>query len=772
VTTLLAKSPRGGRRLTLHQHLLDTEQAATALFRTDGRWGRSFLRFFKLPADKHDRFLLNLRVAALFHDIGKANEGFLNAVTANRFVAQSLRHEHLSAIVIAHPEVRKWLAECPAVDIDIVLAAVLGHHLKAAPNGVWRVLDAKSAVATKLFLADPQVVSTFERVAEIADLSPPKLKLPDRYDHAGWQDAWTWFWDVRVPRFTRELAVPGARERFALHLAVKAGVIAADSVASAMVREGRSIEDWIEGVAHAPALAVDAVARDVIEPRIAEISQTRAFTPHRFQDGAAGIGRRGLLLAACGAGKTLAAWRWADRVARTEPIGRVIFLYPTRGTATEGFRDYVAHAPEGKAALVHGTAGYELRGMEINPPASLQGKDFVPDEAEARLFALGLWSKRYFSATVDQFLSFIEHGYGGLCLLPALADAAIVFDEVHSYDRQMWNALVSFLGNFDVPVLCMTATLPPTRRAELAKLLRVYPDDGERNELADLEEAERHPRYRVEAVLGETEAFEQVVAEVRAGRRVLWVVNTVKRCQTLARKLSAHVDGVLVYHSRFKLEDRQRRHRETVDAFRAPIEGHPKSAIAVTTQVCEMSLDLDADVLVTEHAPISSLVQRFGRANRHLRRGRDFRARLLTYVPETVLPYESDELAAASRFLSAYAGRDVSQRDLADGLAEHSPPGRQASGHARFLDGGYFATPGSLRDSDDAGAPVILDRDLARFHELERLGKPTDGLRLTVPKKFARQAEESGLPSWLRLADGSRYDPALGFLVADEQEQV
>ena len=265
-----------------------------------------------------------------------------------------------------------------------------------------------------------------------------------------------------------QLAAPEARERLALHLAVKAGVIVADSVASAMVREGKSITEWIDGVAHAPALARDAVARDIIDPRIAEISRSRVFKPHRFQDGAAGIGRRGLLLAACGAGKTLAAWRWANAVARTEAIGRVIFLYPTRGTATEGFRDYVAHAPEGDAALVHGTSEYELRGMQTNPPASLEGKDFIPDEAEARLFALGLWSKRYFSATVDQFLSFIEHGYGGLCLLPALADAAIVFDEVHSYDRQMWNALISFLRNFDVPVLCMTATLPPTRRAELA----------------------------------------------------------------------------------------------------------------------------------------------------------------------------------------------------------------------------------------------------------------------------------------------------------------
>lgn len=767
---LLAKSRRGGRTLTLHQHLLDTEQAASALFRNGTRWARAFLRFFKVPQDEHSRFLLNLRIAALFHDIGKANDGFLRAVTSSAFVPQSLRHEHVSAIVLAHPAVRRWLAECADLDIDIILAAVLSHHLKAAQNGDWMVLSARSAAPTRLYLADPQIVATLARVAEVAGLPAADLNLPDRYDDPGWEEAWNWFWNQRVPRFTRELGRPEAASRFALHLAIKAGLIAADSVASAMVRVGQSIETWIDGVAHAPALEPDAVDRDILQPRIAEISSpTRPYRPHKFQDGAAAVGRRGLLLAACGAGKTLAAWRWADAVARAEPIGRVIFLYPTRGTATEGFRDYVGHAPEGTAALVHGTAAYELLGMQSNPdaPHSLRGKAIAPDEAEDRLFALGLWSKRYFSATVDQFLSFIEHGYGGLCLLPALADAAIVFDEVHSYDSRMWNALTAFLRRFDVPVLCMTATLAPTRRAELEQVLRTYPADADRSELADLETAERHPRYRLEAVAGEAEAFQDVIAEARAGKRVLWVVNTVKRCQQLARRLAHEFPHVLVYHSRFKLEHRQRRHRATVDAFRAPMDGEPRPAIAVTTQVCEMSLDLDADVLVSERAPISSLVQRFGRANRHLLRGREFRARLITYSPESPLPYESEELSAAGRFLNALADRDVSQRDLAEGLATHSPVGRQTSGETRFLDGGYFATPGPLRDSDDAGAPAILDIDLPLYRELHHRREPTDGLRLTVPRKFARPAEEPGLPTWLMLADGARYDPNLGFLVED-----
>ena len=69
---------------------------------------------------------------------------------------------------------------------------------------------------------------------------------------------------------------------------------------------------------------------------------------------------------------------------------------------------------------------------------------------------------------------------------------------------------------------------------------------------------------------------------------------------------------LLCYHSRFKLIDRVKRHDAVVRAFR---KGRP-AALAITTQVCEMSLDMDADLLVTEACPVTSLIQRMGRCNR------------------------------------------------------------------------------------------------------------------------------------------------------------
>jgi CRISPR-associated endonuclease/helicase Cas3 len=776
VIELLAKSPRGGRKLLLHQHLADTAQAAGLLFRADTRWASSFLRFFKITEADRTRFLLHLRVAAYFHDIGKANQGFQQAMRAATFQRQPVRHEHLSALVLAHTAVQRWLGTNGDLDQDIVAAAVLSHHLKAAPSGDFAVMQSASNGQFALYFAHEQVTNALAAIADIAGLSGELPRLPSSYQPADqhWDAAYENLLTVRAPRFAKAIAKDLSRR--ALCLAVKAGVIAADSVASAMFREALDLPAWVDEVAHAPPLAADSIERDILRPRIHELDARRGskrFEYHRFQDGAAGIGDRGLLLAACGTGKTMAAWRWADAVAKRRPIGRVVFLYPTRGTATEGFRDYVGHAPEGTARLVHGTARYELQGMLANPedrPPSLQGKDLTPTENEDRLFALGLWPKRYFSATVDQFLGFMQHDYRGLCMLPALADAAVIFDEIHSYDTVMWQSLVDFLSAFDVPVLCMTATLPPGRRDDLKELLRTYPDADEQAQLADLQMRERHPRYTLRTVPGEAEAFDAVVAAASAGQRILWVVNTVRRCQALAARLAARLgQKVLVYHSRFKLEDRALRHRDTVAAFQAPLEQAAVATVAVTTQVCEMSLDLDADVLVTEHAPISSLVQRFGRANRHLRRGLEFKAQLIVYPPESALPYPKDELAAAATFLGALTPTAVSQDDLARALVAHAPPGRATRlDTSRFLAGGYFATRGSFRDADDNSSAAVLDCDRDRFIELTSAGEPTDGIQLPVPRKHAEPGPHDGLPPWLGLASGRRYSATYGFIVDDD----
>src|SRR5208337_1416078 len=169
--------------------------------------------------------------------------------------------------------------------------------------------------------------------------------------------------------------------RRSLLLAAKAAVIAADAASSGLVREGHPIDQWIGEIVQRPDLHATDITRDILEPRTRQISRGsgRAFQYHRFQEVAAGRSDRLLLLAPCAAGKTLTAWRWAAEQSRRHPFGSVLFLYPTRATATEGFRDYVAWAPEADAALLHSSARYELEAMLQNPSEAMRDRHFLPD---------------------------------------------------------------------------------------------------------------------------------------------------------------------------------------------------------------------------------------------------------------------------------------------------------------------------------------------------------------------------------------------------------
>ncbi len=394
---LLAKSKRQGKDITLESHLQDTDNAAIQIFRLNGRWGQNWCRFFQLEGEAiQQKFLLNLRVAALFHDIGKANEDFYAAVTTAKFLPQVLRHEHLSALILCLPEVRNWLSSKDSnLDVDVITAAVLSHHLKAGRDQKttedgksYRWCQPQSSKKSlELYLIHNEVTRILNKIADLAKLDPPP-SLPI----TPWKAGSVWEQTYKKGRtfadqFSRAIRENKDHQRFLV--AVKAGLIVSDAAASGLVREGHEITKctkWIEEVVHSEMIAPNEIAEKIIQKRIRQIEEDskKPFVFQEFQNQVGEQGSKVLLLAACAAGKTLAAWKWAEAQSRIYKIGKVIFLYPTRGTAIEGFRDYVGWAPEAEAELMTGTARYELEAMIENPNEAIAGKIFR-SEADERL---------------------------------------------------------------------------------------------------------------------------------------------------------------------------------------------------------------------------------------------------------------------------------------------------------------------------------------------------------------------------------------------------
>jgi CRISPR-associated endonuclease/helicase Cas3 len=89
--------------------------------------------------------------------------------------------------------------------------------------------------------------------------------------------------------------------------------------------------------------------------------------------------------------------------------------------------------------------------------------------------------------------------------------------------------------------------------------------------------------------------------------------------------------------------------------------GDRRKRFVVGTQALEVGLDIDLGALVTELAPGSALAQRFGRLNRHGRRGSGPAVVVAPkYDPkDTRVPYEHDELVSALAWIKELAATEA-----------------------------------------------------------------------------------------------------------------
>ena len=185
---------------------------------------------------------------------------------------------------------------------------------------------------------------------------------------------------------------------------------------------------------------------------------------------------------------------------------------------------------------------------------------------------------------------------------------------------------------------------------------------------------------------------------------MLWVCNTVGRVMDAAQRAADLAP--MLYHSRFKYEDRVARHQAVIQAFR-----RAGPVLAICSQVAEMSLDLSADLLVTDLAPVPAMIQRLGRLNRRAKEG-DPTKPFVVVEPDNPLPYTAGDLKLAQQWLSRLADDGVSQRELSQAWEKtaEEPPTAVASA---WLDGGPCTTVSELRESSP-GITVLMEEDVPR----------------------------------------------------------
>jgi CRISPR-associated endonuclease/helicase Cas3 len=388
-----------------------------------------------------------------------------------------------------------------------------------------------------------------------------------------------------------------------------------------------------------------------------------------------------VLEAETGSGKTEAAlWRFLH-LFQSGAVDGLYFALPTRVAATQAFQRVCRFADRvfgtDRPTVVLAVPGQQMAdGVRGH---ALPDFGFAWDDDPTDAVRQARWAaehpKRFLAAqiavgTVDQALLGaiqVRHAHlRGAALLRQL----LVVDEVHASDRYMERLLAGLLRDHlraGGHALLLSATLGAGMRARLLGCAVPSPEVAEAMPYPALSWAaqgvEQHQEVAgtgtgktvamtARPLLDEPAAVGVLALDAgRRGAKVLVIRNTVGDAVATQGALEAlDPDGAHVFraggvatlhHGRFAAEDRR-----LLDASveRQLGKDRPEGGLVVVgTQTLEVSLDLDADLLLTDLCPVDVLLQRMGRLHRHERvRPAGFEAaRVVVLVPPSrdLLPF-------------------------------------------------------------------------------------------------------------------------------------
>lgn len=668
----LRQDPSGRQeRHALIDHMLDVAAVFAELAH-----GPAVRRAMERTAQRllDDVDLARLATLAFLHDIGKANAGFQ---------AKQWRHGATDGAIppgwpwpaghgneawaLVKGQQDRLSGALPLHDIAAwgtaagdLLQASISHHGRpvASPDlpvhVIWRPVHAPDGT----LLYDPwQTLGTIGRCARHCfprAFELPAKPLPDTpaFAHlfaglvqlADWLGSDTRFFDYTQPGEDRALTAPALAR-------------------SAVQAIGLNSGAWRQMLQHRP-------------PAFARVFDLPAPRPIQTALADPALGPLVILEAQTGNGKTEAAlWRFT-RLFQAGAVDSLYFALPTRVAASQVYervRSFVQGLWPAQACAEAGIeAPVAVRALPGYEAADGQHKTSLPAfqvlwaDQPADNLAHRRWAaeapKRFLAATIaigtiDQVLLAalkVRHAHLRHALL---SRSLLVVDEVHASDAYM-NVLMERLLRAHLHAgghaLLLSATLGAASRARFAGLA-ASPAVADCPPLAVARDwpypcvstvqaarpatlavpgdaAQKTVHWRTLDAIDDPARIALLAAEAaRQGARVLVIRNTVPAAVATLRAVEQQqalepagdwlfkVHGVsTLHHSRFSRQDRPLLDAQ-VDARLGKDRRGASGCVLVGTQTLEQSLDIDADLLITDLCPMDVLLQRLGRLHRHAR---------------------------------------------------------------------------------------------------------------------------------------------------------
>lgn len=564
--------------------------------------------YYKFPKLWHILFW-----AVFFHDWGKAAKGFQNMLRGGRRWGH--RHEVLSLV---YPS---WILS--EEDIHLVTYAIISHHKDAR----------------ELRHLYPIVLHPDDR--DVDDLLQCLLfELEEQYARALW-----WWLKELVPDWIKFLGFDRLGIEYRDPIPEKAAIqllkpqICLPNLKKLLrsyyrifrkIHEGEEPELILKGIIlrgyiiqadHAASAATGKFLHlSINNKQIFSATKIDKEKLYEHQRQAMETKGSAVLVAPTGSGKTEAALFWAARqTSNSKNIPRLFYVLPYQASMNAMY-DRLAKVFPDQVGLLHSRSVLAIY-------QRLLEQEYTPADAkiEARwarnLAKLNYHPVKVFSPYQMLKATFRLKGYEAI--LTDYAGAAFIFDEIHAYEPKRLALILETVRyltkNFESKFFVMSATLPTLIMNYIVEALGNPIQIRASNEL--FESFRRHKILLCEGELLSASGIQKIIQSFLSGKSVLVTCNTITRAQEAYRMLSLELpqESLLLIHGGFNGRDRLFKEHKIIEATGAG-KTERKPVIVISTQVIEVSLNIDLDILFTDPAPLEALIQRFGRINRKMRK--------------------------------------------------------------------------------------------------------------------------------------------------------
>lgn len=553
--------------------------------------------------------------ASFLHDFGKISIPFQQSLRGGK--RWSHRHEVFSLLFL------DWIEEACTRDEQIwIMSAIISHHKE--PTQIFELYD----------IFDDDLEESFSTV------------IKDCFDREIVERLWEWLtnytleWINELGLNNYAIKAPGLPEK---NKAIEAIYTRGSQRLRFwlkqyhfLIKELKNNKDafvkisslTLRGLINAVDYSASAHTGEMFEasmPASSDLLNTRKLNQsnlYQHQSECMRVQGTTVLMAPTGSGKTESSLLWA--LTQQGEYGRpprIFYMLPYQASMNAMYDRLNSYGFSDKVGLEHGRSVLALYKRMID-----EENNYISAASSAK-WARKLARLNYYPVKVlspYQLLKAVFRLKTYELILSDYFNAVVILDEIHAYEPEklaLIFGMANFLKeNFHTSFFVMSATLPAL---VLEQLKYCVGDFHEIKASKDLYlKFQRHCVHLLNDEITSDSALKKITSTAREGKSVLVCCNRVKRAQEVYQIIKNNLTSsdkitVLLLHGRFNARDRLAIEKK-INSLTGSRSQTPETVILVATQVVEVSLDIDLDVIFTEPAPLEALIQRFGRINRRM----------------------------------------------------------------------------------------------------------------------------------------------------------